>query len=272
MMKSFTNLFVAFWVGTFGFHSFAKEKLSITGSSTVAPLILEIAKKFEMENPGVRIDVQTGGSSRGLADTKQGVAHIGMISRSLTDTDVGFVAHPVAKDGIAIIVNSNNKITNLSDAQIRDIFLGKIKDWKEVGGIAAPITVVNKADGRSTLELFLQYYKLKAGEVKASVIIGDNQQGIKTVAGNPNSIGYVSVGAAELEVSLGTKIKTLPINGVPASIASLRNNKFPLSRNLNLITLGEPKKGSWAKRFIKYSQSKKVEGLVEEQYFVPITH
>ena len=75
---------------------------------------------------------------------------------------------------------------------------------ESLGGHDAPITVVNKAEGRSTLELFTNYFKLMNSDIKAHVVIGDNEQGIKTVAGNPNSIGYVSIGTAEFASSGAT--------------------------------------------------------------------
>ncbi len=99
----------------------------------------------------------------------------------------------IARDGVTIILNKDNPLPALSDKQVVDIYTGKIKNWKEVKGKDAPITVVNKAEGRSTLELFTHYFKLKNSDIKAQVVIGDNEQGIKTVAGNPNAIGYVSI-------------------------------------------------------------------------------
>lgn len=99
------------------------KKLTLTGSSTVAPLASEIAKKFEAEHPGVRIDVQTGGSSRGLADAAQGLADLGMVSRALKDDETDkFKSYAIAVDGIGIILESSNPVPNLSDRQIVDIY------------------------------------------------------------------------------------------------------------------------------------------------------
>lgn len=145
---------------------------------------------------------------------------------------------------------------------------GKIIDWAQVGGKAGPITVVNKAEGRSTLELFLHHFKLKASDIKAQVVIGDNEQGIKTVAGNPGAIGYVSIGTAEFEASEGTPIKLLEMAGVAARVENVRNGSFPLARPLNLVTKAEPQ--GVAKAFIDFAQSAEVHDLVEEQYFVPL--
>jgi phosphate transport system substrate-binding protein len=244
----------------------AESRLVITGSSTIAPLALEIAKRFEARNPGARIDVQSGGSSRGIADARKGVAQIGMVSRALKTGEDDLVAHTIAMDGIALIVHRSNPVSGATDDQVRAIYRGELRNWKDMGGPQRPITVVNKAEGRSTLELFLQHFGLKNSEVRAHVVIGDNQQGIKTVAGNPGAIGYVSIGTADYEAAHGAVIRLLPMAGVQATVEGVRSGRFPLSRPLNLVTFGEP--GSLARRFIEFAQSEAVDDLISAQYFV----
>ncbi len=257
LSKSLTLLLTLYIVfaGTAVVHAKGNTRLVLTGSSTVAPLALEMAKRFEKSHPGVRIDVQTGGSSRGVVDARTGRADIGMASRSLNQSESDLFSHTIAFDGISIILNKSNPINSLSNVQIQNIYTGKIRNWYQVGGPKMPITVVNKAEGRSTLELFLHHFGLKNSNIKASVIIGDNQQGIKTVSGNPGAIGYVSVGAAEFEEGYGTPIKLLPMSS-------------PLSRPLNLITKQAP--DGLAKQFILFAQSSEVNDLIEEQYFVSL--
>jgi phosphate transport system substrate-binding protein len=245
-----------------------ENKLTLTGSSTIAPLAAEIGTRFEELNPGVRVDVQSGGSSRGVADARSGLADIGMASRAANsdETDLKFFA--IARDGVGVIVHRSNPVRSLTDEQIVAIYAGKIVDWSAVGGKAGRITVVNKAEGRSTLELFLSYFKLKNSEIRAQVVIGDNQQGIKTVAGNPGAIGYVSIGSAEYEAGHGAAIKLLPMNGVAASVENVRNGSFPLARPLNLVVKAEPT--GLAKSFVDFARSNAVHDLVEAQFFVPV--
>ena len=243
-------------------------KLVLTGSSTVAPLLSEIGKRYESKYKGVRIDVQSGGSSRGVADARQGTADIGLVSRDLKDNEKDLQSFTVARDGVSVILHKENPLATLSNQQIIDIYTKKVNNWNEVGGKDAPITVVNKAEGRSTLELFAQFFKLKVTEIKADVVIGDNEQGIKTVAGNPNAIGYVSVGSAEYSANNGVAIKLLPVNGVAASIANVSNKTFPISRPLNLVTKATPT--GLQKDFIDFASSSEVNDLVKAQYFVPI--
>ncbi len=243
-------------------------KLVITGASTLAPLIAEIGKRFESLHPTVRIDVQSGGSSRGIADASQGLADIGMVSRAMKEEEQNLSAFPVARDGVCPILHRENPVQALTDEQIVAIYTGKITNWKAVGGTDAPITVINKAEGRSTLEVFLHYFKLKNVDIKAQVVIGDNEQGVKTVAGNRNAIGYVSIGTAEYDATHGVPIKLLPVGGVAASTESVRTGAFPLSRPLHLVTRTSP--SGLAKAFIEYAQSQAVYDLIRQQYFVPL--
>jgi len=244
------------------------EKLVLTGSSTIAPLAAEIGKRFESVHNNVRVDVQTGGSSRGISDARAGLADIGMVSRALKKDEKDLQGFTIALDGICIILNKGNPVETLNKQQIIDIYTGKIINWKDVGGNDAPITVINKAEGRSTLELFLHYFGLKNTDVKPQVVIGDNQQGIKTVVGNPDAIGYVSVGTAEYEASQGAAIKLLPLEGIAASVENVSNRSFPLSRPLNLVTRAEPV--GLVKDFIEFAGSPQVNDLIEAQYFVPV--
>lgn len=244
-------------------------KLVLTGSSTVAPLAAEIGKRFESEHPDVRVDVQTGGSSRGIADARSGVANIGMASRSLKDEEKDLQGFEIARDGIGIILHKDNPVKSLSNQQVIDIYTGKINNWQQINGKNAPITVVNKAEGRSTLELFLNYFQLKNNDIKASVVIGDNQQGIKTVAGNPDAIGYVSIGTAEFSINNSVTIKLLPLNGIAATTENVQNGKFPLSRPLTLVTKTQPQ--GLDKEFIEFARSPQVHDIVKSQDFVPIS-
>jgi phosphate transport system substrate-binding protein len=247
---------------------FGDGRLAISGSSTIAPLVGEIGKRFEAQHPGVRVDVQSGGSSRGIADARRGTVQIGMVSRALDPGEADLAAHRIALDGIAVIVHASNPVASLTDAQIVAIYTGTVKDWSAVGGARAPITVVNKAEGRSTLELFATHFAIDRTAIAASVVIGENLHGVRTVAGDPHAIGYVSVGTAEYEKAKGVPITLLPVGGVSPSTASVREGRFPLSRPLNLVTLGTP--SPLAVAFIQMAGSAAVKDLVEGQYFVAV--
>lgn len=243
------------------------DALTVTGSSTVAPLMQEIAERYEAQR-GVRVNVHSGGSGRGVQDTLQGTAQIGMASRTLKPDEAarGLVPHLIAFDGIALITHRDNPVSELSDDQVRAIYTGRIRDWSAVGGKSAPVTVINKAEGHSTLELFLNHFALDNRDIQASMVAGSNQQVIKSVSQDIHSIGYVSVGTAEYEASAGTPIRLLPLNGVETSIATVRDGRYPLRRELNLVTSDKPDDATLA--LVHFAQSKAVEDLIEKHYFV----
>ena len=247
-------------------RSASSQSLVVTGSSTVAPLIADLAKQFEERRPGTRVDVQTGGSSRGISDVRQGLAGIGMVSRALGEAEADLSGHMLALDGVALIVHASNPLVDLSREQVIGIYAGRIRDWSEAGGTAGPITVVHKADGRSTQDVFLGHFAMDPADVRASVVIGDNEQGVKSVAGNPGAIGYVSIGAAEASAELGVPVKLIALDGHPATSRAVAQGSFPLVRELNLVTLGEL--SPLATDFIEYARSADAREFIEAHYFV----
>ncbi len=243
-------------------------RLTLTGSSTVAPVAAEIAKRYETLHPGVRIDVQTGGSSRGIADARGGLADIGMSSRALKPAERdGVVEHVLARDGVAFVIHADNPVETLTHEQVLDIYTGRIDNWRDVGGRDAPIVVINRAEGRSELELVTGHFRIKPSQIDADVVAGENQQCVKLVSGNPDAIVYLSVGTAEFEASRGAPLKPLPMDGVAASTATVRAGAFPLGRPLVLIT--RPGASPLAESFVAYALSDQVHDLIERQSFVP---
>lgn len=248
----------------------AKQRIVVTGSSTLAPLVSDAAKRFEQSHPGVQIDVQTGGTSRGIKDARQGIAEIGMVSRDLKEDEKDLARFPVAYDGVTLLVHRSNPVATLTDQQVRDIFTGKFSNWKALGGNDERIVLVNKAEGRSTLEVFLAHFGLRNSDIKPNVVIGENLQGIKTVAANPSAIAYVSIGSATVSRDEGVPIKLLSLNGVNPTLSNVQTKTFPLTRTLHLIT--GPGTTATARQFVQYLQSGSADDLVKTHYFVPLAH
>jgi phosphate transport system substrate-binding protein len=246
----------------------SERELVLTGSSTVAPLASQIAKQYEQDHPNVRIEVQAGGSSRGIADARRGTADIGMASRALTEKDGDLLAHPIARDGIALIVHEDNPVNKLSRPQVIDLYTGEVDSWQTVGGAEAPAAIVNKSAGRATLEVFLSYFQMTNDQIEPDMVIGHNQEAIKAIAGNPNALGYVSIGVAEYEQADGTPIKLLPIDEVAASRDNVADGSYPMTRPLNFVTDDKP--AGLTKQFIAYAQSQTVHDLIRSEGYVPI--
>ncbi len=245
----------------------AIERLMVTGSSTIAPIALEIAKRFEVGRPDVQIDVQTGGSSRGIHDVRTGLAEVGMVSRRLSLAEKDLNSHTIALDAVTMITHSDNPVLGLDRSQIIDIYTNKIDNWSLFSDFKGPIIVVNKAEGRSTLEVFLEYTDLLSTSVKPDIIIGDNEQAIKTVASNPLAIAYVSVGSSTYHIENGLPLRMIAVDGIAPDARSLAAGKLPMTRELNLVTAGEPK--GLAAEFIAFAQSSAVADILEAFYVLP---
>ncbi|MEM7260904.1 MAG: phosphate ABC transporter substrate-binding protein [Planctomycetota bacterium] len=244
------------------------DTITITGSSTLAPLTADVARHFESLHPQTRVDVQTGGSSRGLADVRRGLADIGMVSRALTASESDLHGYQVAIDGICLIVHADNPIDELDRTQVQRIFTGDLQNWAQLGGADGPITTVSKAEGRSTLEVFCAFFDLHPTAIDARVVIGDNQHGIKAVAASPSAVGYVSIGAAEAAIRGGVPIRVPRFEGIEPSTEVLATGTYPIARSLHLVTAAEPSGN--ARAFIDYYRSETVTQLLERHYLVDV--
>ncbi|MBA2672380.1 phosphate ABC transporter substrate-binding protein [Ramlibacter sp.] len=243
-------------------------RLTVTGASTIAPLMADIAKAHEIKYPNIRTDVQTGGTSRGITDVRKQTAQIGMVSRALYDNEKDLRSVLIARDGIAMIVNKANSVQKLSRDQVIAIYSGKVRNWKEVGGPDMPITVVSKAEGRSTLDIFSNHFGLPYRAIKAHVIVGDNQQEIMTISGNKGSIGYVSIGSAEYEQEHGAPIKLVQLDNLMPSTKSVADGTYSIARDLNLV-YREPLSPE-ARSLLDFSTSPAAKKLITANFFIPV--
>ncbi|MDP1569351.1 MAG: phosphate ABC transporter substrate-binding protein [Vicinamibacterales bacterium] len=245
-----------------------ETRLVITGSSTIAPLAAEIARRFEAGHPGIRVDVQSGGSAQGLADVRRGTADIGMVSRALTPAEHDLRGEAIALDGIALIVHRDNPVTTIRSADVRAMATGQVTNWQALGGRPGAVSFVSKAEGRSTLELFLAHFDLPRDRLRPQVVIGDNLHAVRTVAGDPQAIAYVSIGTALVERDHGAPIALLALDDVDPTLANVRQGRFPIVRPLTLVT--RQARTLLADAFLAFATSPAVRDLVEAQAFVPL--
>jgi phosphate transport system substrate-binding protein len=242
-------------------------RLLITGSSTMCPMIDAMGKRFESLHHDVHIDVECGGSERGVKDILEGKADVGMISRSLKDSEKDLYGFPVARDGISIIVNKENPVATLSNAQIVGIFTGAMTDWEEVQGPKAKILVVLREPQKSSTELFRNYFKLKERQMTGIVFAGDNPVTIKAVASDRRAIGYVSSGFALHQEASGASIKVLPVNDVKPTRRNIITVNYPISRPLLLISKKFPTGA--VKEFIDFALSSGNVDIIEMFDYIP---
>ncbi len=222
-------------------QSVGSKRYLIDGSSTIAPILTETVVHLEKQKPGLKIDVQTGGSTRGIVDTHDGLNSAGMASRDLSpEEQEGLAIYTIAYDGVSMIVHADNPIEGLTSDQVREIYTKKIGAWDALGGNTGEIHVINKAEGRGTLEVFLEHFGLENNQIKADAVVGDNAQGVRLVAGDPQAIGYVSIGEALSSKERGVPIKLLAQDGVEPNPETVADGSYPVRRTLNLLFRGKP--------------------------------
>ena len=246
------------------------ESITMAGSTTVLPIAQKTAEVFMNKNPDVNISVRGGGSSVGVAAIIDGTVDIGNSSRPIQTKELALGRSkgrilkeiPIARDGIAVIVHKDNPVENLSLEQLRDIFTGKIANWKELGGKNMPIVVVSRDTSSGTFETFKEKV-LKNAKVKDQAIMtAANQAVLTTVMDTPGAIGYVGIGF------VSDDIKVLSINGIKASKDSVIKGTYPVSRKLYMYVNGEPQ--GLVKRYIDFVLSEEGQSIVEEIGYVRV--
>ncbi len=257
----------AFFLGLTATACFA-EKLVIAGSTTVLPIAQKTAEVFMDENPSADISVRGGGSSVGIAALIDGTCDIADASRSIKETEIQKavangrdpVAHIVAMDGIAVVVNKSNPISKLSKQQIKDIFTGKITDWSALGGNPGKIVVVSRDTSSGTFEAFGELVMNKEKVVPSALMQASNQAVSQAVALTSSAIGYVGLGF------MSGDIKALEIEGVMPSKETVLSGEYPVSRPLFMYSDGKPE--GLVKDYLEFVKSREGQRLVEEQGYV----
>ena len=242
-------------------------RLTLTGSSTLAPLMTELAKRFRLRHPGVEIAVEAGGSTRGAADALAGRADIGMVSRALNPNERALFVFTLARDGIALQVHSDNPLKALTRDQAIGLFTGLIDNWKALGGPDARVEVISRREGHSSLEIVSHHFGLDPGQIRAARIAGDNAEAAAALAGNRHALAFYSLGLCEDLMQKGVPVKALALDGLEASTRAVAAGRWPLARPLNLVTRGVP--AGAARAFIEFALSAQARDIIREYDFVP---
>jgi phosphate transport system substrate-binding protein len=243
------------------------RNLVLSGSTGMVPLLRDIGKRFEADHSGVRVDVQGGGSTRGVSDARQGLADIGMVARSLKPDEAMLNATPIARDAVCLIVNRTNPVEKITDDQIVRMYTRGVSSWKPIGGLDMPIVLIHMSDGHALLDLFLDYFKLRSTQIRADALIQDSEQGIQAVATRPGAVAYVSCSRAQA-VGENVPVRALALNGITPTIEHVRDGTYPLARPLLLVTREAPKE--LAAEFIDFARSNAVLDLIQQYHYVTL--
>ncbi len=244
-----------------------KQTLTVAGSTTVQPIAAKAAEAYMKINPGVTVSVAGGGSGTGIKMASEGSADIGASSRDLTADEIAagnLKVYEIADDGIAIVVHPGNTLSDLTKQQIKDIFSGKITNYKELGGPDKQIVVVIREEGSGTRTSFEDMImdKGKTNNTQNAEQQPSNGAVKATVGSNPNAIGYISAGYLD-----GT-VKGLKIGGIEPTRETIKSGTYPISRKLYMLTKGEASGN--AKAFIDYVLSDAGQKIVEDEGFVKL--
>ena len=168
--------------------------ISISGSTSVGPLMEKVQEKYEEENSNVTLEIQQNGSGAGIKDVVSGISEIGMSSRELKDEEKQQVkGTTIAYDGIALLVNPANTVKNISLEDVKKVYTGEITNWKDLGGEDTPIVVISREEGSGTRDAFQEIVGYESEELTKDATISDGSGAVKTtVAGNKNAIGFAS--------------------------------------------------------------------------------
>ena len=240
--------------------------IAVSGSTSVGPLMEKVAKAYEAKNSNVSIEINQVGSSAGIKDTINGVAELGMSSRDLKDEEKasGVEGTAIAYDGIAVIVNPANKVTNLTLEQLKDVYTGKITNWKDLGGEDGQIVVVSREDGSGTRDAFQEIVGYKSEELVADATIADGSGNIKTtVSGNKNAIGFVSFSYVD------NTVNAIELNGVKPEEELAKSGEYKLSRPFLIVTKKDTLTDE-GKKVIDYILSEEGQKIVEEDKLIKV--
>ena len=238
-----------------------KQSITLAGSTAFQPFAEKLAEQYMSANPGASITVQGGGSAVGIQSALSGAAQIGMADLvNLPPEAKELSATVVARDGIAVVVNPANQVKNLTTQQIREIFNGKIKNWKEAGGADKTITVVSREAGSGTRTSFEQI--VTGIDLTGNALIQESNGTIReTVVNDASAIGYLSHGL------LNDKIKAVQIDGQDCTTESIMAQKYKLVRPIFLLVKGQPQ--GEVKSFIDYILSAEGQQTIKQNGLIP---
>lgn len=239
--------------------------ISISGSTSIGPLMEKIQEKYEEENSGVTLEIQQNGSGAGIKDVISGISEIGMSSRELKDDEKTSVQGTiVAYDGIALLVNPENPVKNISLEDVKKIYTGEITNWKELGGDDSTIVVVSREEGSGTRDAFQEIVGYESEELLKDATISDGSGAVKTtVAGNKNAIGFASF------EYIDNTVAALNIDDVEPTADNVKSGSYKISRPFILVTK-EDSLTEDDQKLISFVLSDEGQQIVEENKLITI--
>jgi phosphate transport system substrate-binding protein len=249
------------------------DKVVVAGSTSVQPLSEELAAAFMEANEEATVEIQGGGSGQAAVSLADGIADIGALSREVKDEEKSTITkeYIIAKDGVAVIVNTDVTVTDLTMDQIKAIFTGSIANWKEVGGKDQAITLVSREEGSGTRGAFTELTGVMEKDSSGNEVDNTSKNAIiqpstgavlQAVGSTPGAIGYVSMEA------LNDSVIDLKVEGVAITKETVLDGSYAISRPFVYGVTGEVSEAAQA--FIDFVMSDEGQALIEENGFIPV--
>jgi phosphate transport system substrate-binding protein len=243
----------------------------VDGSTTIGPIAKAFAEYYMGRHPEVDITVSESGSGNGAKSLINAACDVATMSRPMKNSerkaaqDAGIlpIEHIVAMDGIAIVVHPSNPVAGLTIEQIRDIYTGKIANWKELGGPDQPVVVISRDTNSGTYETFETLVMNKEKLTGGAEYVGSNGAIRQRVMTTPAAIGYVGLAFRE-------GVKTVTVNGIEVSAETVVNKTYPVARPLYMYTNGRPKEGAPLFDFVNLYATPEGKRIIEDTGFVPV--
>ena len=240
------------------------QTVSTDGSTSMEKVIGYLSEAYMEDNSNVKVTYNPTGSGSGIQAVSEGRCDIGLSSRDLKDSEkAGLEGKIVAIDGIGVIVNPQNTVSDLTVEQIGQIYKGEISNWNEIGGEDAPIVCIGREAASGTRDGFESVTNTK-DSCKYAQELTSTGDVVQTVAGNPNAIGYASV------ESIKDSVKALSVNGVKPTTETIQNGEYKIQRNFILVTKKDTAISEAAQKFYDFATSKEADELITKAGAVPV--
>lgn len=248
----------------------SSKEIKLEGSTTVLPIAQKAAEEYMKIKPNIKIVVKGGGSGVGITSIIEGLCDIANASRAAKQKELDLAAKKgrelkvniIAMDGIAVVVNPSNPIKNITIEQLRGIYTGKIKNWKELGGPDKKIIAVSRENSSGTFEFFTEFVLEKKRTRADAIMQASNQGVINFVQRTEGAIGYVGMGY------LSDKVKPITLEGIEPTKENVLKNKYKLSRPLYMYTLKNPP--IHVEEFISFIKGTEGSKIIESVGFIPL--
>ena len=240
------------------------QTVATDGSTSMEKVIGFLSEAYMEEHGDIKVTYNPTGSGSGIQAVAEGRCDIGLASRDLKEEEAADLEGTVvAIDGIGIIVNPDNPVSDLTIEQIGMIYTGAVTNWKEIGGSDAPIVCIGREAASGTRDGFEEVTGTK-DSCQYSQELTSTGDVVQTVSGNPNAIGYASV------ASVNDTVKTVSVEGVAPTTETIQNGEYKVQRNFVLVTQKDAELSKAAQEFFDFATSPQADNLITQAGAVPV--